>query len=225
MTEVVPAIIPSKYADISANVEQVKDYVRRVQVDIIDGVFAPTKTWPFMGDKGEFVELRQNRRTLPYRETIKYSLDMMVAHPMQMLEDWISAGFTSFIIHRESVSDITLEAIIKVLRSQKLEIGIALKPRNEAGDISQFLGQINFIQFMGNDRIGYHGVKLDERVLGKIEGLRKDNPRIIIGVDIGVNSTTAQKLVSAGANRLVSGSLIFESEDIGATITMLKELE
>jgi ribulose-phosphate 3-epimerase len=225
MTEVVPAIIPYKFADIEKKVAQVCGMVSRVQVDIVDGVFAPSKTWPFVGDFGEFSKLVLGTFKLPYLGEIKYSLDMMVAHPRAMLDDWISAGFSAFIIHRESVTTDAMLDIAKYLHGKGLKVGIALRPRNPVEEIAQYLKYFDFVQFMGNDRIGYHGVLLDEAVLGKIRGLRQTHPRITINVDIGVNTNTAPKLVSAGADRLVSGSAVFDSEDIRKTIKVFESLE
>jgi ribulose-phosphate 3-epimerase len=224
MTEVVPAIIPRKFADIEEKVAQVCGMVSRVQVDIVDGVFAPSKTWPFVSDSGEFLKLRSGTLKLPCIDQVRYSLDMMVAHPRAMLDDWISVGFSSFIIHLESVTTDEVLAIAKYLHSKGLEVGVALRPRNPVDEIAQYLRRFDFVQFMGNDRIGYHGVSLDEAVLGKIRGLRQVNSRTIINVDIGVNEKTASKLVSAGADRLVSGFAIFESGNISETIKTFKAL-
>jgi pentose-5-phosphate-3-epimerase len=55
--------------------------------------------------------------------------------------------------------------------------------------------KIDFVQFMGSDTLGRHGVDLDPRVLGKISALRKRYPKSIIGIDIGVNEETAPDLV------------------------------
>ena len=78
---------------------------------------------------------------------------------------------------------------------------------------------------MGSQKIGYHGVELDKNVLDKIRDLRNRYKELIIGVDIGVNLETAPGLVRAGANKLVSGSTIFESSDIGGTIEALAHLD
>jgi ribulose-phosphate 3-epimerase len=75
---------------------------------------------------------------------------------------------------------------------------------------------------MGIAEIGYQGQQFDERVVAKIMKLRNMSPDIIISVDGGVNFETAPILIHAGANRLVSGSAIFKSEDINSTIKKLQ---
>ena len=51
--------------------------------------------------------------------------------------------------------------------------------------------------------------------------LRIRYENVIISVDIGVNFETAPKLVEAGVSKLVSGSAIYSSEDIGEAIRKL----
>mgnify|MGYP001573218815 FL=1 len=77
---------------------------------------------------------------------------------------------------------------------------------------------------MGNDKIGHHGVELDERVYKKIEDLKNKNSQIPIAIDIGVNEETIQLLVKAGATKLVSGSTILNSDNIKEKIDELKNL-
>jgi ribulose-phosphate 3-epimerase len=66
---------------------------------------------------------------------------------------------------------------------------------------------------MGNDKIGFGGVSLDEKVYDRIKLLREKYSDLPIEVDIGVNEQTAPKLVQAGATKLITGSVLFNSYD------------
>ena len=74
---------------------------------------------------------------------------------------------------------------------------------------------------MGIDRIGKQGEQADPRVLEQLKKLRALHPSLILSVDGGVRFENARALVDAGANRLVSGSLILESEKPEETIKTL----
>ena len=74
---------------------------------------------------------------------------------------------------------------------------------------------------MGNDKIGYHGVELDKKVLQSIKDLRNRHRKLIISIDIGVNFDTSPLLVEAGVSKLVSGSAIYSSFDRGDAIRKL----
>ena len=66
---------------------------------------------------------------------------------------------------------------------------------------------------MGSDRLGEHGVELDEKAVEKIKLLRELYPDSIIAIDIGVSLETKDELTEAGATKLISGSAILEAEN------------
>lgn len=224
MIEVVPAIIPEHFEHLSESVEKVAEYVSRVQVDVMDGKYAPTKSWPYEreGDWA-FKQLIEGKEELPHKEKLIYELDMMVEGPETYIDDWVKAGIKTFIIHFGSTRK--LAEIIEKIRGLSLEIGIACKPSTELSALFEWIPQVDFVQHMGNDNIGRHGVSLDSFVLPRISELKKRFPDLIISVDIGVNRETAPILVAHGANKLVSGSAIFNSDNIEETIGTFRNLD
>ena len=56
--EIIPAIMPKDFADLSAKATQVASYVQSIQLDIMDGDFVPKKTWPYDGDIIDFQKVR-----------------------------------------------------------------------------------------------------------------------------------------------------------------------
>ncbi len=231
MIDVVPAIIASDFDDLTAQIGQVKNVVDFVQVDIMDGQFAPEKTWPYAGDNGEYAGLVGESEGLPYWKEVNVELDMMVVRPADSLEDWVHAGVRRFIIHIES--DVDYPKLVTDIRAMSggddsffyTEVGLALVPSTPNEKLYPFLEEADFVQFMGNDRIGYHGVELDEAVYDKIKDVRARYPELPIAVDIGVDEETAPKLVVAGATRLVSGSAIFDADKPKETISYFQSLE
>lgn len=223
MTSVVPAIIPDDFRLMKTEMGQMKDFVRRVQIDIIDGQYAPEATWPYnqTPDGGAFEEIINGREGFPFWEDVQFEIDLMATNPETILDDWIATGASTVIIHASSTEK--LPFCIDKLLSKGVGVAIALLPSDDPEpvikEVNDFLAQefegeekpptvediVEFIQIMGNDRIGYHGVELDRTVYTKIRQLRKQFPDLDIGVDIGVNFETAPRLVEAGATRLVSG--------------------
>ena len=76
----------------------------------------------------------------------------------------------------------------------------------------------------GRDDADLQGEGFAPKVLEKIRDLRAKNPEIEISVDGGVNIENAKEILEAGATRLVSGSLIFNTEDKKEVIEELKNL-
>lgn len=230
MADVVPAIIPHSFLDIERDALRVKGLVDFVQIDIMDGIFTPKPTWPYVGDEGEFDKLLSEDISMPYWKDLNYEVDLMVQEPIDAIDDWINIGAQRIIIHVESDGDID-EMIDKIRQRSgsegsliQTEIGLALVPSTPIEALEPYMEKINFIQCMGNDKIGFHGVELDEGVYDKIRRIREKYPNMDIAVDIGVNDETAPQLVEVGCTRLVSGSALFNAEDIKGQIKEFKEL-
>jgi len=223
MTEVIPAIIPDTFQILRDEMSQMKQLVSLVQIDVIDGKFAPEATWPYSNNKEAriFTEIIAQKRGFPFWDKLQFEADLMVQNPEDVIDDWIMAGASAVIIHASSTEK--HEEIFNTLSEQGTGIGLALKPSDSNEIIDQFIEQIDFVQIMGSDEIGYHGVELDPLVYDKIADIRKAYPELSIAVDIGVTVTTAPKLVQAGVTRLVSGSAIFESEDMAEAINRLEQ--
>jgi pentose-5-phosphate-3-epimerase len=84
------------------------------------------------------------------------------------------------------------------------------------------LPQADFVQFMGNDKIGHSGVELDNSVINKIKYFHEKHHSTTIQIDIGVNEETIPKLKEAGVSRFISGSSIFNVPNIKEAITKLQ---
>jgi len=113
---------------------------------------------------------------------------------------------------------------VKEIEEHKLSVGVALKPSEPLSRIEPMIPYIQFIQCMGNDKVGYNGVVLDESVYEKVRTLRELYKHMDISVDIGVNRETAPRLIEAGATKLISGSGIFKSADPIEEIKFYKKL-
>ncbi|MFC1801878.1 ribulose-phosphate 3-epimerase [Patescibacteria group bacterium] len=210
--KIIPAIIPKSYEDLESKLSLVKGLVPLVQIDILDGIFVPEKSWPFGSEKEE----------IPFKQDFGFELDLMIEKPEESLDYWISLGAKRIIIHLKSTSD--FNEIYRKLKFNNIEVGLAVSPETTTEEITEYLEKIDFIQFMGIKKIGFQGSPFDERVINKISNLRSINQDVTISVDGGVSLENAESLVQSGANRLVSGSTIFKSGDISETIKKFEEI-
>lgn len=224
MIEVVPAIIPENYEELANQIERVYSFVSTVQIDVIDGKYAPPTTWPMHPeDAPSFRRIVDEEVGLPYFKQIQYEIDFMVLDPEQYFDEWMNAGATTAIIHARSTQN--LGDAIDLAKGMGMGVAVALLPSDDPSLIDHFVRDLSFVQLMGNDKIGYHGVSLDEeKVFAHIETIRQRYPDLPISIDIGVSEETAPRLVNAGVSKLVSGSALFRSEDIAETIERFKHL-
>lgn len=219
--EIIPAIMAESFEDLLEKYSKVKEYVLIAQIDVMDGKFVSSISWPYaIKNKGQSFLTEKDCPLLPSID-FDFEVDLMVLNPENVIESWIKAGAKRVIIHIESVTRIE-DVFLKI--PSDIEIGIALNTTTPNEHIYPFIEKIDFAQFMGIEKIGFQRRDFDERVLKKIVNLRERFKRVIISVDGGVNLETAPKLIKAGANRLVSGSAIFESSDISETISRLSSV-
>jgi ribulose-phosphate 3-epimerase len=217
MIEVIPAIIPKSLDDLRNHVVRVRGLVNRVQIDVSDGITTPTRTWPYE-DARSFKNIQNGEEGLPYWDDVEYEVHLMVKNPESVVKDWIGAGVSSVVFH-PSFSEHP-ESVIEECRDFNVEVGIAFTPSEDWGSLTEQFKDVDFIQVMGNERIGFHGVELNQNVYEIIASLREhfDKP---IAIDIGVSEETAPRLVEAGVTKLVAGSAIFGSDDPEAAIQRL----
>lgn len=240
MAEIIPAILPEDIDDLREKLSLISGILPLVQIDVCDGKFTPTKTWPYKKGVSEtFLRIVGQEEGFPFWDSVDFEVDLMVKHPENIIDDWIATGAKRVIIHIESTPD-PLSLIRKIKQaygtasesSYGVEVGAALNvetPNEEIYDLlnetdDEGLPVIDLVQFMGIENIGYQGEPFDERVFEKIRDLRERFPETIISVDGGVSLENAAELIEAGANRLVSGSAIFESGDIAGTIEVFQNL-
>jgi len=234
MIEVIPAIIPKNFEDLKEHMHLVSDLVPLVQVDILDGVLTPGKSWPYKNiPDPDFSKIIKEEEGFPFWEDLDFEVDLMVSNPEKVLTDWVVTGARRIIVHFESFSD--SQSALKTISDFKekfsivdsplnIEIGLAVGVETPEEKYIELTKTVDFVQFMGIANIGKQGEPFDARVLEKISSLRRQNENVIISVDGGVNLETARLLVSAGANRLVAGSAIFGSDDIEEAIEEFKNI-
>lgn len=223
MTEVLPAIIPINKIQLEEEIKKVSSFSDLVQVDISDGIFTNTKTWPYNGrDVDYFESLKKEENGWPEWEKVDVELHMMVISPENVLNDWINTGVTSIVAHVESTEN--FQEVIDICKEKIISVGVAIKPSTDISKIEPFVSGVDFIQVMGSDNIGKHGVELEPKAVEVIKSLRGLYPSLTIAIDIGVTEENAGMLVEAGANKLISGGAILNSDDPERIFDILKSV-
>jgi ribulose-phosphate 3-epimerase len=199
----------------------VKGLAPRVQIDVVDGSIAPVRTWPYEDNK-TFKHITSGDEGLPYWEDFEFEVHLMVRNPEREIKDWLATGISSVVFHPRFSEH--PEDVMRACRAFDVEVGLAFLP-SEEHEIEKHIVALNpdFIQIMGNDKIGYHGVELDNRAFEIIRTLRTHFSGAI-AIDIGVNEKTAAQLVNAGATKLVAGSAIFGNDNLEEIIHTLQSL-
>ncbi|HEY4505550.1 MAG TPA: hypothetical protein VJG67_02570 [Candidatus Paceibacterota bacterium] len=212
MTQVLPAIIPYTKEQLEEEIGKVSGFAHLVQVDITDGVFVPTKTWPYNGRDADFFEKLKNQEIgWPRWENIDIEVHLMVKNPEDVVLDWVHTGVSGVVAHIEATDN--FQKVIDICRENLVAVGVAIKPSTDISLIESFVSEVDFIQVMGSDLLGKHGVSLDQKAISQIKALQGRYPERIIAIDIGANLDTENILISAGADKIVAGGAILGSAD------------
>ncbi len=207
MAEIVPAIIPKSFADLDEKVSALKSTAELVQVDVCDGKFVPNRSWPFIGDNGEFRKIVAEKDSLPRWKDLDYEAHILAETPTNEVADWIRAGAARVFVHIETGSD-EVENIIEEW-GHLAEIGIAIGYNTSLSMLAPFISKVSTFLLMSISEAGFQGHKFENGTFERIRELRKFAPKHIIAVDGGVNLENVPKLLESGADKLIVGSAIF----------------
>jgi ribulose-phosphate 3-epimerase len=197
----------------------------------MDGKFAPEETWPYStgSDPTELKNLKQN---------FNLEAHLMIEEPEKIIDKWINSGVKRILVHVESLisklktqnSNLQLKCqnLANRCKERDIEFGLVLNLETSIEVLDDLVFIIHnskfIIQLMSIAQIGYHGHPFDEKVIHKIKALREKYPDVKIAVDGGVNESTARKTTEAGADILVVGSAIFDSENVENAIKRLEKI-
>jgi len=232
MSIIVPAILPSSREDLTAKLHALEDLVDEVQIDIVDGVFASPPTWPYDTGPEELARMVSTGEMIPHASECRIEVDLMVEHPELTMGAWIELGASRITIHAASVSHLPrlLEAFKteygydKGFSSSLLSVGVAVPPNTNPEELTPFLNQIDYVQFMGIKHVGRQGEPFDQDVLMSVKRFRALHPNTPVQVDGGISIHTAPKLLELGVSRLVIGSAIWKATDVPQAIKEFKEI-
>ncbi|HJY98470.1 MAG TPA: hypothetical protein VJ227_02025 [Patescibacteria group bacterium] len=208
MTEIIPAILTDSVSDFEKKVADVESAVlandlniKRVQVDIIDGVFADNKTI----DPSNIVGVDTN---------LSLDFHLMVKNPAGWVEKCANAG-ADRIIGQIEMMDSQAEFVGKV-QEAGLYVGLALDLATPVANFDPVvLTGVDVILLM-SVKAGWGGQEFDPGVIEKIKKLDeirvRDSTPFKICVDGGINEDVAGKLHLAGADEFAVGKRLFEGE-------------
>jgi ribulose-phosphate 3-epimerase len=232
MTKIIPTVMPESEDDFREKIQSVFRFVDTIQIDVMDGKFVRSVSWPYNDFGNEFwYKLKTQEEGLPNWEKVNFEVDLMVENQIDEATNWINAGVTRIIGHIEAfTSDEMIAEFIELGKGSMVEVYLALAPSTDLHRIKKWINhenemnRIDGVQFMGIENVGYQGEPFAENILKNIIELRSEFPEIVIAVDGGVNEETVPELIDAGATNLASGSYIFNAPDPKEAIEYLKNL-
>lgn len=212
--KIIPAILPKDYFDLEKHLERVKGVTEFVQIDVCDGLYTQSKTWPFTHTPDiYFDEIVSGQEGMPFWQDIDFELDLMIKNPEESYEKFLQLGPVRMIFHFETLAN-PFEFITKIKEEGLVEVGIAFSNDTDVSKHFDVIEIADLVQCMGIAQVGFQGQPFDERVLTQVQKIREKFPEKIIAVDGSVNQETLPELSDVGVNNFAVGSAFFKEENL-----------
>ncbi len=183
-----------------------------VHLDVMDGSFVPNLTFgPRM-----VADLRRHTG-------LPFDVHLMIVNPQSCFEEFARAGADHITFHYEAV--VHVHRLITSIRSLGKKAGVSIVPSTPVSLLSEVLPLVDIVLVMTVNP-GFGGQELIEGTLEKVRALReikrKNGYGYWIEVDGGINRDTCRRVLQAGAEVLVAGSAVFNSENPEEEIRALR---
>ncbi|MCM8783825.1 MAG: ribulose-phosphate 3-epimerase [Candidatus Omnitrophica bacterium] len=193
--KVVPAILTDDPKDLEIKIRQAESFSDIAQIDIMDGKFVPSRSV-----------------TADALASIKTGLflevHLMVDYPLKEIIPFKKAGVKRIIFHYEAKDD--SQQVIRSIRKEKIEVGLAINPETDLVKIENLLDKIDILLIMAVNP-GFYGSKFIPEVLKKSYLLHSRKRSYYIGLDGGIKVDNIRIVKSAGVDIAYVGSGIFGS--------------
>ena len=215
VVKISPSILSADFSKLGSeiiNLEKAKADL--IHIDVMDGHFVPNIT---IGP--EVISKLRKYTNLPF------DVHLMISPVNNFIKNFSDAGADIITIHPEATDD--LEGSIKKIKSLNKKAGISLNPETSVDKVMPVLNLIDLVLVMSVNP-GFGGQKFMSKTLEKVKILRKEidknNLKVQIEIDGGINFENSKKAREAGVDILVSGTTIFKENggDLKKNIQLLK---
>ncbi|KRQ86932.1 Ribulose-phosphate 3-epimerase [Caloramator mitchellensis] len=213
MMKLAPSILSADFSKLGEEVKLIEKYgADYVHIDVMDGHFVPNITI------GPLVV-----KSLRKLSNLVFDVHLMIEDPDKYIEQFAKAGSDIITVHAEAC--IHLNRTINLIKSFGKKAGVAINPATHLNVLDYVLDDIDMILIMSVNP-GFGGQKFIDSSIKKINEIKKkiDAERLSIDIEVdgGINLNNVDDVIKAGANVIVAGSAIFESENIKDTIDRFK---
>jgi ribulose-phosphate 3-epimerase len=202
-------------ANLAAAIEHMDAFADSFHLDVCDAHFAPGLLF--------FPDLVRALRPLTKRP---FHVHLMVERPTTLIAEFAAGGADSITVHAE-VGETEAGAAIEAIRGAGCSAGVALRLDTPVAACRPFVDRIDALLLLGT-ALGVKGQDLApeacDRLATAAAMLGERRARIPVIADGGIRRHTVGLLRRAGADAIVTGSLVFDSQDLAETFQWLRAL-
>ena len=198
--KIAPSILASNFSKLNDEVLSIeKAGADFIHLDIMDGHFVPNLSFG-----PPIIKSLRNLTKLPF------DVHLMVSNPDTLLDEYVNAGANIITVHVEACNH--LARTLNYIKSKGCKAGVAINPHSDIQFIENVIEDLDLILVMTVNP-GFGGQKFIKSMVKKISSVKEiiSTRDIFLEVDGGITKENSKEVIKAGANVLVAGTSVFNT--------------
>jgi ribulose-phosphate 3-epimerase len=214
---IAPSLLSADFGNLQRDIDMInQSEADWFHIDIMDGCFVPNISIGFPVLKA-IAEHAQK----------PLDIHLMIVNPDFYIERFCTKAKASYLtVHYEACTH--LHRTVETIKSYGVKAGVSLNPHSPVSLLEDMICEIDLVLLMSVNP-GFGGQNFIEHTYKKIEQtktlIERSHAHTLIEVDGGIGLHNYQSLIASGADALVCGNSIFNSDNPVDTIAKLKIIQ